>query len=473
MEKGDIIEVRIDSIAFGGQGVAKYAVDDRQFTVFVDDTVPGDRVRAKIGGRKRKYAYAQVQEFLERSPKRVDPRCAHFGMDGDNCGGCSLQRLGYEDQLLLKEQHVRDAIERIGGLSVDVVVPVIGCDEPWYYRNKMEFSFDVDREGQLHFGLHVRRRRYDLVKLTECHLFAPYVGMFVKELRDFFRGLNVGSAEWEERGEPTLKSLVIREGKNTGEILVNLLVENGEASFKDDFVDAVRRALEKADPTGLKSIYLTHTLNKKGQRKQLTETLLWGDPTITEKLFIGRGLRSDEKHELAFEISPQAFFQPNTKQAQKLFSLAIEAAGLTGNEVVYDLYCGAGTIALACAPFAKHVYGIELNEPAILNARANAKYNSISNASFEVGDVAKELPNLPEPADVVMVDPPRSGLHESVIEHIGQMRPKKVVYVSCNPTTLARDLSLFIKTGYTLEKVQPVDMFPQTYHIENVASLTL
>ncbi|MCA9374499.1 23S rRNA (uracil(1939)-C(5))-methyltransferase RlmD [Candidatus Peregrinibacteria bacterium] len=463
MKKGDIIEVSIDSIAFGGQGVAKYAIEDRDFTIFVDDAVPGDVVRARIGGRKRKYAYAKIEEFLEKSPKRVDPKCRHFGESGDNCGGCSLQRLSYEDQLKLKEQHVRDAIERLGGLDGSVVQPAVGCDDPWFYRNKMELSFDVDRDGVLHFGLHVRRRRYDLVKLEECFLFAPYLGKFTSDMRTFFEGTDYR----EESSEPTLKSLVIREGKNTGEILVNLIVENGEATFLDGFVEAVRKSL--ADEN-VQSIYCTHILNKKGQRKQLTETLLWGKATIVDKLLIDVG---GKKHELAFEISPQAFFQPNTLQAQKLFGLAIEAAGLSGKEVLYDLYCGAGTIALACAPFAKKVYGIELNESALLNARANAERNGILNAAFEVGDVAKELPNLDEAADVVIVDPPRSGLHESVIEHIGAMQPRRVVYVSCNPTTLARDLALFTKTGYTLERVQPVDMFPQTYHIENVATLLL
>lgn len=455
MKRGDIIELTIDSIAFGGQGVGRHAMEDHQFVIFVDGTVPGDRVRVKVGGRKRSHAFGYVEEFLERAPNRVTPQCRHFGMEG-GCGGCSLQYLSYEDQLTLKEQQVRDAIERIGHLDGALVQPIIGVDEPWHYRNKMEFSFSRTEDDRLALGLHIKRRHHDVVELTECHLFSPDAGDFVTLVRDFFRARDLTH-------EPNLKSLVVREGKNTGEILVNLIAENGEASFLDDFVTLVRGFFE--DRGKLISLYFTLVTNIKGQPKRLDEQLLWGKSTIRETLIIG------ENNELSFEISPQAFFQPNTKQAEKLFALAVDAADLSGNEVVYDLYCGAGTIALACARQARHVYGIEINESALKNARANASVNGISNVSFKVGDVAKELPNLPHAADVVMVDPPRNGLLQDVILHICHMAPERVVYVSCNPATLARDLQIFTKTGYTLERVQPVDMFPQTYHIENVASL--
>lgn len=456
MKRGDIIELSIDSFAFGGQGVGRYQLEDRAFAVFVDGVVPGDRVRARVGGRKRRHAFAYVEEFLERAPNRITPRCPHFGLEGDRCGGCSLQNLDADDQLQLKEQHVRDALERLGKLDGRVVRPVLGMDDPWYYRNKMEFSFSRTEAGELSLGLHVKRRHHDVVELKECYLFSAYVGPFVAEVRRFFREINLKSG-------PTLKSLVVREGKNTGEILVNLLAENGEARFLDDFVVLVRNLLGEK---GLTSLYYTHITNVKGQRKRWDEQLLWGKPTIRETLTVG------DDHVLQFEISPQAFFQPNTRQAEKLFTLAVEAAALTGEEVVYDLYCGAGTIALACARSARHVYGIELNEAALNNARVNAELNGATNVSFTVGDVAKELPALLEKPAVVMVDPPRSGLHEDVIVHIAEMAPQRVVYVSCNPATLARDLALFTKTGYTLESVQPVDMFPQTYHIENVARLT-
>lgn len=460
MKKGDIIELHIDSIAFGGQGVGRYSVDDRQFAIFVDGTVPGDKVRVKVGGKKRSHAFGYIEEFVEKAPNRVAPKCKHFGLDGDRCGGCSLQYLSYEDQLQLKEQHVKDALERVGHLDGSLVLPILGVDEPWYYRNKMEFSFSKTEDGKLALGLHLKRRHHDVVELTECHLFSPYAGDLVKVVRNFFRGLDLTN-------EPDLKSLVVREGKNTGEVLVNLIAENGDATFLDAFQDVVRGFFDELDQQSAKltSLYFTLITNIKGQRKTLDETLLWGKPTIRESLKIG------EDNELSFDISPQAFFQPNTKQAEKLFALAVDSADLSGKEVVYDLYCGAGTIALACARKAKHVYGIEINEPALKNARANAEVNGLLNVSFEVGDVAKELPNLSDAADVVMVDPPRSGLHEDVIAHICQMGSQRVVYVSCNPATLARDLEIFTKTGYTLERVQPVDMFPQTYHIENVALL--
>lgn len=456
MKRGDIVELQIDSIAFGGQGVARYSMDDRQFTIFVDGTVPGDRVLARIGGRKRSHAFGYVDTFLEKAPHRVTPQCRHFGDEGDRCGGCSLQSISYEDQLRLKEQQVRDAIERIGHLDGSMVAPILGVDDPWNYRNKMEFSFSRTEEGKLSLGLHVKRRHHDVVELTECHLFSPYVGDLVTVVRDFFRRRDLTD-------EPTLRSLMVREGKNTGDILVNLMAENGEATFLDEFTSLVREFFEEKGK--LTSLYYTLITNIKGQPKCWEERLLWGEPTIRESLMVG------DNNELTFAISPRAFFQPNTKQAEKLFALAVKAAGLSGNEVVYDLYCGAGTIALACARSAKHVYGIEINESALNNARDNALTNAISNVTFEVGDVAKELPHLPDAADVVMVDPPRSGLHPDVVAHICEMAPQRVVYVSCNPSTLARDLQIFTKTGYSLESVQPVDMFPQTYHIENVALL--
>jgi len=216
----------------------------------------------------------------------------------------------------------------------------------------------------------------------------------------------------------------------------------------------------------LKSVYYTHVANKKGSPKRIDETLLFGEPIIRETLNVNG-------KNLSFNISPQSFFQPNTIQAQKLFEIVIKAAALDGQQILYDLYCGAGTIGLCCSPFAKYVYGIEINASALANARAAAQNNDIPNITFIEGDTAKVISSIPEKADTVIVDPPRSGLHLDVVEFMSKMKPARIVYVSCNPTTLARDTALFTKTGYTLESVQPVDMFPQTYHIENVALLVL
>jgi 23S rRNA (uracil1939-C5)-methyltransferase len=263
----------------------------------------------------------------------------------------------------------------------------------------------------------------------------------------------------------------LREGKNTGEVMVNLIVENGEVNFLSDFTAMVRDffknevEVSQTHVRKLTSVYFTHIRNTKGQRKTQEETILWGEPMIHEVLQLEDGVN------LSYEIHPQAFFQPNTKQAQILYGEAVKAAGLSGKETVFDLFCGTGTIGLFCASKAAKVVGIELNEQAVLNARANALRNGVKNIEFVAGDVLLKLPEVQEKPDVVILDPPRAGLHENIVQHVADFGPHTVVYVSCNPTTLARDLQLFCKAGYKLESVKPVDMFPQTYHIENVALL--
>ena len=480
MKSGDIIELSIDSIAFGGAGVGRYfdpGVDPASGTgpskgmaVFVEDTVPGDKLRVRIGSKKRNYAIGYAEEFLQKSPGRIEPRCKHFG----TCGGCSLQYLPYEQQLRIKEQQVRDAMKRIGGFDEEVVVPIIGCKEPWFYRNKMEFSFSrtpgtEHEQGKLCLGLHVRRRHHDVTELEECFLQGSYIGEFVLRLRDFFRKMDA-----DGRIVAGMKpvSLVVREGKRTGEILVNLIFENGEPDFLDGFVKEIQvQGFPKKSPVQkIAAIYFTNITNVKGSPKSVTEKLLWGENVIREELQMENGVR------LKFEISPQAFFQPNTLQAELLYGEVLKAASLSEKEVVYDLYCGAGTIGIFCSHASKKVLGIEMNESAVKNARANADLNGINNIEFVWGDVGNILDGLTEQnsserPDVIIVDPPRNGLDPKALDLTAQFSAGRIVYVSCNPTTLARDLQLFTKTGYKLLRVQPVDMFPHTYHIECVAVL--
>ena len=302
---------------------------------------------------------------------------------------------------------------------------------------------------------------------------APYIGDFIRELRDFFR-TQLGPAQ-ENSTEHPLTSLVIREGKRTGEVLVNLVAENQRPQFLSEFLVLVQEFFQKADflqkypQKKLVSVFFTQIHNQKGQRKRIEEELLFGKATFLD------GMRVNEHKTLQFEISPQAFFQPNTFQAELLYQKALEASEIQSDEVVFDLFCGAGTIGIFCSVQAKMVYGIELNESAILNARRNADINGITNIDFLVGDVGKKLPELKEKlegkVDVVIVDPPRNGLAPEVIEQIVAFGPEKVTYVSCNPTSLARDLKLFTQQNYQTLKVTPVDMFPQTYHIECVAQL--
>lgn len=486
LKKGDIVTITIETLAFGGAGIGRIKQDEKSFAVFVEDTVPGDEVKIRIGGKKKQYAIGYLEELIKPSPQQIKPRCQHFSKqmhvppNKQNCGGCSLQYLTYEDQLTIKEQHVRDAITRIGELPADLVLPILGCNEPWYYRNKMEFSFSRDKDGVLCLGLHQKRRHHDVVELTECFLMAPYIGPFVTVVRDFMR-------EWERTTQSPLnylQSLVIREGKNTGEVMVNLVSENGTPPFLEEFEVLVKDFFAKLpdiaqpdtklSPTRqtiirLCSIYSTEITNQKGQPKQISERLVWGAATINEVLYLG--LENESKLALTFAIAPSAFFQPNTQQAQLLFSLARKAAALTGNEVVYDLYCGAGTIGLSCANQAAKIIGVELNPSAIENALANAQNNNITNAHFIAGNVLKVVDTFEDKPHVVMVDPPRSGLEPAVIEKIVELNPQRIVYISCNPTSLARDLKIFAQNNYKIHPIQPVDMFPQTYHIECVTSL--
>ncbi len=517
LKTGNEVEVLIDTLAFGGEGVGRIQIDEKAFTVFVEDVAPGDRVLAQITQRKRNFARGFVKKILEPSALRIEPRCRHFGTSftadgqpdlGKNCGGCTLQFVNYDQQLRFKEQQVRDAILRIGGVKDDLVLPIIGPADPWFYRNKMEFSFQVDSRAETYahghaamrtkfeLGLHLRGRHYDVTRLEECFLMAPYVGELVSSASKFFQKLLIEGTlpdmDSQKNSGFKLCSLTIREGKNTGERMLILTAENfamekwpdsaggllGEISC--DFLrDFQKWACDffAGKKLALDSLYFINVRNQTGRPKTSTEHLLYGKPTILEELRAGTdaGARG-QAHEhtptrkLQFQISPTAFFQPNTRQAEILYAKALEAAALTGTEIVYDLFCGTGTIGIFCARNAHRVYGIELNASAIENARVNAALNSISNIEFLVGDVGKHLPKIADKPDVIIVDPPRGGLEPKVVEKTMTLNPRRIVYVSCNPATLARDIKLFGK-NFRLISVQPVDMFPQTYHIENVALL--
>jgi len=508
LRKGDIIELHIESLAFGGEGVARVQSGEKPLVVFVEDVVPGDKVEVKIGTKKKNFARGLLQKIVEPSPDRVQPRCVHFGSSFENrggeilkgCGGCVWQFLDVQKQREIKEQQVREALKRIGGLEENVVLPILG-GEPWFYRNKMEFSFgrnlkgasdnsasgeemevgaraqhtSAQEKGDITLGLHVKRRHYDVIELRECFLLEPFAGELVKFVGAFFQNFE------KEHGfdeELVLKSFTVRVGKNTGEVMMILAAENGEENFMSQFSKALQTfCLSTKIP--LTSLYFLHLSNHKGEPNRVREELVFGKPTIQEALRLADGTA------LHFEISPQAFFQPNTAMAQVLYAKTLEAAGLTGKETVFDLYCGTGTIGLFCASKAAKVYGVELNASAVANARANAKLNGITNAEFLVGDVQQILPTLKDAMeseipglkkatadrapDVVLVDPPRNGLAPKVVESIVEFGPKRIVYVSCNPTSLARDAALFQQSRYRLLSVQPVDQFPQTYHIECVA----
>lgn len=478
LKKGDIVEVEIEKLAFGGDGIGKCHIPEELanrepstrvaegLVTFVPNVIPGDRVKVSLRKIKSNRLEGQLHELVEPSPKRVEPRCKHF----NECGGCVWQNLSYENQLVYKEQQIRETLQHLGGFSegevTRVVRPILGCAEPWNYRNKMELSFARSADGEVMLGLHKPKMRHEVFDMEECFLQSELVAELAQEVLAFAReeGLNV----FDDRTQDgLLRNLVIREGKNTGEVMVNLVTSINSfpqsLKFKEQFSG--------------------------GKWSERITSLLWttvmqipGTPTWTEsqilagKEVIHEELRLETGRVLRFEISRDAFFQPNTKQAEKLYAAAIELAGLSGEEIVYDLYCGTGTIGLFCAHASKHVYGIEVVKNAVENARANARRNDVKNIDFVVGDVGESLHGkfgpveAPKP-DVVIVDPPRAGLNPDVPEKIAELGGQKIVYVSCNPSTQTRDIKEFQKLGYRLEVAQPVDMFPHTYHIENVALL--
>jgi 23S rRNA (uracil1939-C5)-methyltransferase len=475
LKKGDLVEVEIIDLAFGGEGVGRVSTDAGDFVLFVEGVVPGDQVEVKIFGMKKRMAKAFVTKFSKFSELRIQPRCPHFGTlinkdgtvgdpfdCGRNCGGCSWQFLEQAEQLKVKSKIVGDALKRLGGFPVELVekvlLPVKGMTDPWFYRNKMEFSFEHDKDGKLGLGLHLKGRHHDLTKIENCFLFRPWVGQFLIAVRPFFEQLKF---------DGQLKSLILRSGVNTGEVMINLLLENGEINFAEKFKNLLLEIFGKlqTDSDRLISIYLTQYINIKGKPKKINENLLWGALTFKEKLILNSG------RELVFNVAPQAFLQPNTKQAEVLYSIVDEFAGLHGNESVFDLYCGTGTIGIMLAKDAAFVTGIELLESAVSNAKINAGENAVTNIDFLAGDVNAVLPGIKRSIDLVVVDPPRAGLTEDVIKTIVDSKVGRMIYVSCNPATMSRDLKLLVEGGFKLIKVQPVDQFCQTYHVESVCLL--
>lgn len=462
MKRGDELELTIESFADKGKSLAR--VDG--YVVFVGGAVPGDKVRAQVFKKKRKHAEARILEVLEPSPLRVEPRCAYFGV----CGGCKWQHVDYWAQLEAKRESVEGALRYEAGLSDIVVEPTLPSPDVYFYRNKMEFSFSAERwltqdeigsdasfDRDFGLGLHPPGFYGKVVDLHECHLQSELSVRIVNRVRQL--------AKWENwqpwnvhTHEGFLRHLVIRQGVHTGETLVNL-VTNG---FVHKRMEQLATTLQNDCPEVTTLVNTIHT--------GLGQTSI-GEETRT---IYGPGLLHDTIGGLTFEIDPHAFFQTNTKGAEVLYTAAREAAGLTADALLYDLYCGAGTISLFCAPHVKHVVGVELVPEAVANAKANAERNGISNATFVAGDMLKlftpEFVREHGTPDVLIVDPPRAGMHHKVVKQIAELAPERLVYVSCNPRSQARDLAGLLDT-YTVERVQPVDMFPHTAHVETVMTL--
>jgi 23S rRNA (uracil1939-C5)-methyltransferase len=436
---GQELELTIDDLAFGGNGVAR--LDG--YVVFVRDAVPGDRVRAVVTKRKRAYAEARTVEILQPSPERIPPRADH--------PGAPWQVLPYERQLAVKAAQVDDALRRIGRLDGYALEPIVPAVEQWRYRNKLEYSFGAAPDGTLVCGFHAPGSWERIEHVEDC-LLASERGNEVRRAALAWcreRGLRAYDRR-EQAG--LLRNLVVREGRRTGEVQVRLVTSDERVEL-DGFADAV----------GADSVLWTRVAGVGETTAGGVSELLQGTDTIDEEL---AGLR--------FHVSADAFLQTNTEMAERLYGAVAEYAGLQGWERVYDLFCGIGTIGLSLAPRAGEVWGLEIVEDAIADAIANARANEIDNARFFAGDVRLALRELVERAgrpDLLVVDPPRAGLSAKVVRRIVEASPSRIVYVSCNPTTLAPNAAQLVEAGYALTRVRPFDMFPQTPHIECVALL--
>jgi len=416
--------------------------------VFVTGAVPGDRVRARITKRKRAYAEARALALVEASPERVDPRVPH--------PGAPWQVLHYERQLAEKEHQVRDALARIGGFDVPPVEPIIPAEDPWRYRNKVEYSFGSGEDGGLVLGFHRPGRWNEIDDVGVDILASERVDALRERVKEWCRAEGLSAYDRRE-GTGFLRNLVVREGRRRGQLQARLVTSPGDFRSAD-----LAAALDDAD-----GVLWTRAAGAAETTRDGETELLAGSDVLEEELRVFGAT-------LGFRISPEAFFQVHTEQAERLYALAAELAGLRGSERVFDLYSGIGTIALCLALRAREVLGIESVEPAVADAIENARRNEVENVRFFAGDVRTALRPLVEEAgrpDVVVVDPPRAGLSQKIVRRVLETRAGRVVYVSCNPTTLAPNARQMADAGYRLSTVRPVDMFPQTPHIECVALL--
>jgi 23S rRNA (uracil1939-C5)-methyltransferase len=463
LKKGSTLEVDIEKFADRGKSLAH--VDGQ--VVFVQEAVPGDRVRIEVFRKRKKFVEAKILELLEPSDLRTTPRCRYFG----TCGGCKWQHVQYEAQLEAKRQSVAEALEHVGGFSGLDVRPTIGSEKPYFYRNKMEFSFSADRwltpveigsgmeyDTSFALGLHVPGNFYKVLDLHECHLQSSRSAEIVNAVRDFARENEW--LPWDIRNHTGfLRHLVIREGERTGERMINLVTSGHDEDRMRLFAEFLQRQFPETTT-------LVNTVNSTVAQTSFGEAM---------HTVFGPGVIRDRIGRFTFEIAPNAFFQTNTAQAERLYEVARDAAELQADDVLFDLYCGAGTISIFMAAHVKRVVGVEVVEEAVQNAKANARTNGVDNCTF----IAADMLSIVNPRftathgrpDVVIVDPPRAGLHPKVVQRLARLRAKRLVYVSCNPQTQARDLQL-LGGEYRIDTVQPVDLFPHTDHVETVVRLT-
>ena len=471
-EKNDMVTVTIEDVGMEGEGIGK--IDG--FPLFIKDAVVGDTVEAKIIKSKKNYAYARVEKVVTPSPFRVEPPCKSHRQ----CGGCQIQALSYDRQLAFKQDKVRNNLLRIGGFSeaeVDrVMEPVVGMENPLRYRNKAQYPFGTDRQGNPITGFYAGRT-HSIIPNTECYLGREENREILQVILDYMKEYHVNAYD-EETGKGLIRHALIRTGFYTREIMVCLVINY--KGKQESYLPRQDKLLEKlALIKGMTSVSVSINTERTNVIMGKEIHTIWGSDTITDKIRVRDTGKVDMPYtgeELTFSISPLSFYQVNPMQTEKLYSLALEYAGLTGKESVWDLYCGIGTISLFMALRAKEVYGVEIIPQAIDDARQNAVRNHIANAEFFVGKAEEVLLAAYEKEeshpDVIVVDPPRKGCDEKCLDTMLKMAPSRIVYVSCDSATLARDLKLLCAGGYRLERVRPVDQFAHTVHVETVCLLS-
>jgi 23S rRNA (uracil1939-C5)-methyltransferase len=478
VKKGKIVQLEIDKYAFEGRGIAKVdkgsiipeSIDEskNKYVVFVDGSYPGDLVKASLTKIKKSYAEARVEEIIKPSNLRIKARCKFFGA----CGGCKQQDLDYETQVKFKQQQVEEIFNKMGALKDFKVEKIISSDKVFFYRNKMEFSFAEKRwltseeiesnkilEKDFALGLHIPRIFDKVLNIDECFLQSELSNKILNFTRNFFKERNI-SIYSTKTHEGFLRNLVIKQSHHSADLMVNLVT----SSENDELLQNYKEMILAETP---QITTIVNNINLK------IASVATGD---YEKVLHGTGFIYDTIGKYKFRISANSFFQTNTLQAERLYQTALDFSEMNGDETVYDLYSGAGTISIFISDHCKEVYAFETVESALRDAEENTKLNNIPNVHFIKADLYKSfLPMVEEnklsKPDLIILDPPRSGMHKNTVNDVINMSPKKIVYVSCNPTTQVRDIKLFAEARYRLFKIKPVDMFPHTFHIENVALL--
>lgn len=450
LKKGDIITLKIENLAYGGRGIAKH----EGIVVFIPNSVPGDVVEARVDKKKKNYAEATILRITEPSVLRIEPRCPIH----DICGGCVWQFIPYEKQLIFKESILTSTIEHLGRQSNVVMSPIIPSPDVWHYRNKMEFAFGTNAAGEIVLGLHQPGSFHAIVDVRQCFIHPPAFDTILDVVRDFARTRGLSPYE-PKRHSGLLRHLVLRHSRTTDEIIVVLLTTEPQPAC----IREIPGLLRKAVPSVVGFIWGLNTGVADIARLE-KEVFSDGSDYITERL-----------GDYVFRISAFSFFQTNTRGALRLYQLIRDCAVLDGNDVILDAFCGTGTIGIFCADACKAVYGIEIVPQAVWDARANAQFNNLKHCTFLTGDMGDIVPLfkniLVRPLTRLIVDPPRGGMDKKSLKALVSLDVPIIIYVSCNPTTLSRDMQFFSEYGYRIDKLQPVDMFPHTYHIESVARL--